>query len=86
MGFEWIDESGDLEKPFTALMAADACLRQNAEANLLAFRRLLTYFQGIDLKGKSEDARMVVAGIMEGLEKRIAETEKALKSARGEIQ
>ena len=79
MGFEWIDESGDSEKPFTALMAADARLRQNAEANLLAFKRLLAYFQGIDLEGKGEDARMVAAGIMEGLEKRIAETEKALK-------
>lgn len=59
-------------------------LYRNAEENLLAFKNLWVYYSGIDLDGRSEDVKMVINAIMDGLKKRIDDTEALLKKARGE--
>lgn len=67
-----------------ALIAQCPSLYANEERNLNALKKLLAYYETIDLDRHSEDCRMVANGIMSDLKDLIETTEKLLAKCRGE--
>jgi hypothetical protein len=66
------------------LIAQCPSLYANEERNLNALKKLLAYYETIDLNRHSEDCRMVANGIMGDLRDLIETTEQLLAKCRGE--
>lgn len=82
----YIDDRTDEQEAAAnaALIAQCPSLYENEERNLKALKKLLGYYENIDLNRHSEECRMVANGIMSDLKDLIVTTEKLLAKCRGE--